>query len=192
MAYPTSTAVPFVEPVKQEIKWKTLITPFDQGEENRRQKWLFPKRDLTLKYNYLTKAQMNILWAYYLSMKGAYTAFNFFLPYSDTYVKEYVGTGDASTTVFNLPAKTSSSYTLYVDDVAKTAGGVDWTFASAGGTDGADKATFNSAPAAGAYITFSFTGFLKVRCRFEDTFDYDTFTTYLMGTGVKLKGLLNA
>lgn len=192
MAYPSSTSVAYVEPVKQEIKYKTLISTFDGGVETRKQKWLYPRRDITLQYKYLTKAQMNILWAYYLSMKGGYTAFNFFLSYSDTYVKEYVGTGDASTTIFNLPAKTSSSYTLYKNDVALTAGGVDWTFGSGSGTDGADKATMTVAPASGAKLTFSFTGFLKVRCRFEDNFDYDTFTTYLMTCGIKLKGILNA
>jgi hypothetical protein len=192
MAYPSSTSVPYLEPVKQEIKYKTLISTFDGGLETRKQKWLYPKRDITLQYKYLSKTQMNTLWAFYKTNAGGYSAFNFFLNYSDTYVKEYVGTGNGATTVFNLPAKTSSTYTLYKNDVALTAGGVDWTFGSASGTDGADKATMIVAPTVGAKLTFSFTGYLKIRCRFEDNFDYDTLVTYLMSVGIKLRGLLNA
>ena len=44
-------------------------------------------------------------------------AFNFFMPTLNanpyTYVGEYVGTGDASTTVFNLPCRTSASVRGY-------------------------------------------------------------------------------
>lgn len=194
--YPEITSVPWINPLSQSIRWKTRVSNFDElGAEQRKQKWLFPKRDLTLKYRLLTRAKARTLWQFYIDQKGRFQSWFFFMQESDadTYMKEYVGTGDGSTTVFNLPSKLASSYTLYVNNVAKTGGGVDYTFAAEGGLDGADKVTFTSAPASGLYITWSFTGQLKIRSRFaEDNLDFETFFTRLITTGVKTRGLLNA
>lgn len=192
-AFPSLSSAPAANPFHEEMEFKTLISQFDDlGEEKRKKKWLYPKRNITFQYNYITKAQGKTLWQFYLARGGSYEAFNVFYEFSDSYVDEYVGTGDGATTVFNLPAKTSSSYTLKVDGVDKEAGGVDYTFGSAGGTDGADKVTFESAPASGTRITWSFTGYLKVRARFtEDKYTWETFYDRLVVAGLPLKGLLN-
>lgn len=195
-AYPEISSVPWINPLKQSIKFKTLFSNFDElGEEQRKQKKLFPTRDLALKYRLLTRTKARILWQFYIDRGGAFQAFNFFMQEADadTYVKEYVGTGDGSTVDFNLPSKLAASYTLYVDNVAKTPGGVDYTFSAEGGTDGADKATFTAAPSAGLYITWSFTGRLKIGSRFkEDNLDFETFYTRLITMGLETIGLLNA
>jgi hypothetical protein len=192
--YPATSSVAYAEPLTEGIQWKTLATQFDDlGVEQRKQKWLYPKRIITLHYRFITKAEARTLWAFYIARKGSYEAFSFFYPVSNTYTTEYVGTGDGTTLVFNLPCKTASSYTLYVDGVAQTAGGTDYTFGALGGADGADKATFVAAPADGARITFSFTGYLKVRARFaEDNMDFETFYDRLINSELKLQGLLNA
>lgn len=194
--FPDVTSVPYENPIKESIRFKTLVSSFDElGEAQTRQKWLYPKRDVTLKYKHISLSEAQTIWQFYIARRGRYQAFNFFYPtgWEKAYVGEYVGTGDASTVNFNLPSKLASSYTLYVDGVAKTGGGVDYTFSAEGGTDQADKVTFIAAPAAGAYITWSFTGRLKIRARFdEDIFDYETFYARLVNTGITLQGILNA
>ena len=186
------------EPLPLTIQFKTLVSQFDNlGEEQRKQKWLYPKRHPRIIYQGISKANTRTLFQFYLDRKGAYEAFNFFLGSatyaSNTYEGEYVGTGDGATTVFNLPAKNSSAYTVYKNGVAQSGGGVDYTFSAGTGTDGADKITFVAAPAAGARITYDFTGTLKIRCTFaEDNLDFDSFYDRVANMGLQLKGHLNA
>lgn len=180
-------------PLTEQIEWKTLFSNFDDlGEERRKQKWLYPRRNISLKYNYISQSNIDTLWEFYVARKGSYEAFNLFWPVSNSYTSEYIGTGDDSTVTWNLPSKTASSYTLYKDGVELTGGGTDYTFNAAAGADGADSVTLVVAPAAGERLSFSFTGYLKIRCRFmEDKFSYDIFAKALHVSGVELKGLLN-
>ena len=186
--------IPVLEPLSQAGAFKTLVSTYDDaGEEKRRRKWLYVKRSFTLKYKGISKANGRTLYEFFCARYGRYEAFSFFYPFSETYTGEYVGTGDASTVVWNLPSKTASSYTLYKNGAALTAGGVDWTFASGGGADGADKATLATAPASGERLTFDFTGYLKVRARFaEDMMSFDTFYNLIATTGIQIQGLLNS
>jgi len=192
--FPAYSTVEYGNPVVEEMQFKTLFSNFDDlGEERRKRKWLYPKRLITLQYNNITKANGRTLFNFYIARSGAYDAFTFFKYELETYTGEYVGTGDGSTVVFNLPAKTSATYTLYVDDVEQTAGGTDWTFGALGGADGCDKATFEAAPASGTRITYDFTGYLKIRCRFkEDNMSFETFMNTYRTVGIKLQGLLNS
>jgi hypothetical protein len=198
--FPEVSEVGFKSPIGQSIRFKTLVSTFDElGEEKRRQKWLYPKRDIRLQYEWISKASAETLWEFYLARKGAYEGFNFFLPEPKaeypSYTGEYVGTGDGSTEVFYLPCKTSSSRTVYVAGTSQ-AEGSDYDFTAGGGADGADKIDFSSSgmvtPSAGERITIDFTGILKVHCRFaEDYQDFDTFWDRLVTMGILLKGLLN-
>ena len=193
--FPDIATVPREEPEAEEIEFRTLRSRFeDLGHPSRKQKWLYPRRNLSVGHPKVSKAQGLILWAFYLARKGAFEAFNLFYPNTNTYVTEYVGTGDGSTTVFNLPSKSASSYTLYVDGAAKTGGGTDYTFSSGGGTDGADKVTFagGSIPADGARVTWSFYGYLKVHGRFaEDKLSWEQFYNRLASVSLKIAGELN-
>jgi hypothetical protein len=182
-----------MEPWSESIQFRTLKSRFeDLGHPSRKKKWLFPRRNPPIKYRDLTKANGRTLFQFYVDRGGSYEAFNLFCPNSDTYSGEYVGTGNGSTLIFNLPSKLATSYTLYVDNVAKTGGGVDYTFSSEGGADGADKVTFAAAPADGARITFNFTGYLKIHgCFAEDNLDFETFYNRLVNMGMKINGELN-
>lgn len=196
--FPEMSDAPYAIPLKIEIEHKTLISNFDDlGAESRKQKWLYPKRNIYLAFNHITKAQAQTLWQFYLARLGSYEAFNFFIPTMqdnpNSYDGEYVGTGDGATVIFNLPSRTSSARTLYVDSVAQTDGGTDYTFSGLGGADGADKVTFTAAPASGTRVTLDFTGFLKIRCRFaDDNLAWAEFFDRLVQSELKLKGLLNA
>lgn len=192
--YPEASSIPWDNPESHTLMFRTLTSSYGQsGEEQSKQKWLYPKREVgPLQYTNIDKADAETLWQFYLDRKGAYEVFNFFDANSDNYEGEYVGTGDGSTTVFNLPGKSTSSRTVKIDGVSQTEG-VDYTFSALGGTDGADEITFGSAPNEGEYITIDFTGILKVQCQFkEDKLKYETFYNILTIIGIELKGRLNA
>jgi len=274
-------------PLIEKIRWKTLTSSFEElGEEQRKQKWLFPRRDLVLKFPALSSSQARELWDFYVARKGSFEAFNLFYDSigksTDTYSNEYVGTGDGSTYIFNLPSKNASSYTVYVDGIAQTEG-TNYEIEIGGGEDGADRLafighvtnevratgdgsttdfsytldhspvkpssltvhytisgtsytatddgsgnisgtdcsgtityetgdvsltfttapdngtditndyTYYNPPAVGQRITFDFTGYLKVRCRFaQDTASFEHFIYSATRVGIELRGLLNA
>ena len=196
-AFPEITSVPFINPVVEQLQFKTLITNFDDlGREQRKQKNLYPKRAITLKFEWLTKLQAQVLYQFYIDRAGAFNVFKFFLPsprgvQNYSYVKEYVGTGDGATRVYSLPSRAAAAYTVYIDSVAKSSPS-DYSFSVLGGPDGEDKITFVDQVNAGGRITFSFTGQLKVVCRFkDDELSFESFFDKLVNTGVQLQGLLN-
>lgn len=195
-AFPEITSVPFGDPVIQQIQFKTIINGFDDlGREQRKQKWLYPRRLITLRYPYISKAEVQTLFQFYILRAGAFGAFSFFYPCplgnNYSYLQEYVGTGDGSTLSYNAPSKLASSYTLYVDSVAQEIT-TDYSFTVEDGPDGEDLITFVSAPSSGERITFSFTGRLKVRSRFkEDKLTFEEFYDRLINSGLQLQGLLN-
>lgn len=189
LAVDTSAA----NPLHEEIEFRTLKGVFEGvGQESRKQKWLYPKRHYTLQYNYITVAEARTLWEFYKARKGSYELFSLFLPWSNTYTEEYVGTGDGTTTAFNVPGKTISSYTFYQDTTTLTET-TDYTIDATGGTDGEAELNLVVAAPAGERITCDFSGYLKVRVRFmDDIFSFDTFYNTLVTFGIKLKGDLNA
>lgn len=191
--YPENSSIAFENPFPYGFEFKTGRSRFGgEGEEIRTQRWLYPKPEVgPLKYQWITKANFQTLWEFYQARAGAFGEFNFFFPNSHTWVDIYVGAGDGSQTVWNLPCKTSSSRELKIDNVAQTEG-VDYTFSAGGGSDGADQATFPAAPGTGEYLTLSFTGLLKVRLTFaDDKLKVDEFYDRLVKYGVKFNGHLN-
>lgn len=195
-AFPAYEDIGFANPLSIRLRFKTLISNFnDLGEEKRRRKWLYPKRDITLSYEFITKANATTLWQFYMDRYGAYGAFRFFMSLGHIvpYEGEYVGTGDGSTTTYNLPSHQGGSVKIYLDGIEQTGGGVDYTFTSQGGADNADKVVFTVAPGDGERITMDFAGILVVRCRFkEDELTFDEFYNLLTTLGVELRGLLNS
>ena len=193
--YPENSSIAFENPFPYGFEFKTGRSRFGgEGEEIRTQRWLYPKPQVgPLKYQWITKAEFRTLWEFYQARAGAFGEFNFFFPNSNTWVDIYVGTGDGTTDVFNLPCKTSSSRTLKVDGVSQTEG-VDYAFTAGGGVDGADKVDFSggTTPPAGDYITLNFTGLLKCRLTYaDDKLSVDEFYDRLVKHGIKFNGHLN-
>lgn len=179
-------------PLQEKIIWKTLTSRFeDLGVETRKQKWLYPKRDFSLLFKNLPAADADTLWQFYVARKGSLEAFSYFLPWIKTYTGEYVGSGDGSTTAFNVSGKTISAYTFYQDTTTLTET-TDYTISATGGSDGEAQLNLVVAAAGGERITVDFTGYLKVRCRFlNDDYSFDTFYNTIVNSGLELKGLLN-
>ena len=203
--YPEVGTVGFANPMQVQIETKTLFSNFDDaGEEQRKQKWAYPRRNVQLRYNYISKEDAEVLWSFYIARGGAFEAFNFFWPEPATtypsYIAEYAATGDGTAEVFNLPSRTAAAYTLHSTTALGVASdlteGVDYNFTATGGEDGADKIDFSDSamtpPALGDRLTWSFTGTLKIRCRYaEDIYTFNMFFDRLSTSGVIIKGLLN-
>ncbi len=70
--YPTNTSAPMKNPIRMGFRFKTLISEFeDLGEEKRRQKKIFPTRDLNIAYEWITVAEARIIWQFYQARAGA-------------------------------------------------------------------------------------------------------------------------
>jgi len=188
--YPSYSEVPYSNPRILEPVHKTLVSNFnDMGVEQRKRKWLFHKWNVTLKYTALSKANARTLWQFFIARDGMYGGFHWIDGFVDSYVGEYFGTGDGSTVTFDLPFATDTTHVIYVAGVEKTET-TDYTINADAGTDGGDSITFNSAPTKGARLTCDFTGYLKIRCRFDnDAYSFEQFYNLITNVGVKLIGL---
>jgi len=185
--FPTDPAP--IYPLVIEPEWKTLISNLDGGGEDRRQKWLYPKYNVRLKYSPLTKAEMQTLWNFYLARRGAYEAFYIYDLVSMDHDGQYCATADGSTDIFDLPGKATSSQTIYLDGIEQTVT-TDYSILTGGGESDSDRVDFVSAPAAGAIVTADFTGFLRMRVRFaQDKLSREMFSYLLFNHGLELKGL---
>jgi len=185
-------AVTISTPFTEKIQFQTIKgSAGNTSRYLRKRRMLFPKRQVTLSFDTKVIADIETLFAFFIARAGGFETFTYFFPRTSIYVKEYVGVGDGVTTVFDTPSKTASSVTVYVDNVAKTGGGTDYTLAT-GGSDGGDKITFVVAPDDGAKILMSFTGYYRLRAYFaQDSMDFDTFYQVLGSTGLVLQGVLN-
>lgn len=189
--FPESSPTPNYPLVVTPV-FKTGIVDLGAGGEQRRAAWAFPKYDVEVHYNALTPAEADTIWQFYHARKGAYEAFYIYdlslvASVSFTHVGMYCGTGDGTTDTFDLPGRSTSSRTAYIDGAEEATA----TFLTGGGTESADRVEFVSAPPAGTIITADFTGHLRIRCRFaEDAMPREMFVRNLMRYGViRLKGL---
>jgi len=176
-----------------EPEWRTLVSTFDSGKEQRRQKWTFAKYNVHLVYNVLSpQSEMQALWDFYMARKGSSEAFYFYTSDLDTgpWNGLYVGRGDGSTTVFDIPGKSTSSQKIYINGQEQGSG---WEILSGGGDGNSDRVQFTAAPASGDLITCDFAGFMRIRCRFkEDRMSRERFCYACYHTGLELKGLAAA
>lgn len=186
-----------VYPVVITPVWGTLVSDFDSGNEQRRQKLLYAKYDVQLQMRAVSAADLQTLWDFYQARKGAAGAFYFYDPrpangITVSHTGLYVGTGDGSTEIFDIPGKSTSSQTIYVDGTEQTVT-TDYAILTGGGDGSADRVDFVVAPGNGQIITCDFTGTLRIRCRFaQDSLSFEWFMVLLTNIGLQLKGLAPA
>lgn len=173
--------------------WRTDIVELDDGVEQRRTNWLFPVFDVLVNYSKLTAAEAQTLWQFYMARRGASLAFHIYdlsllasLSFSQA-TALYMATADGTTTIYDLPGRSTSGQTIYVDGVED--GSV--SILTGGGDGGADRASWASAPAQGAVLSAEFTGHLRMKVRFEqDRLPRELFMTDLFRCGsIALKGV---
>ena len=184
LAYPI-----IIEPV-----WDTLIHMTDSGAEQRRQKSLYPRFDVKLRLSGVDTSDAQTIWDFYMARKGAFESFYFFDPTPDMgvateYDDLYIGAGDGSTEIFDIPGKSTSSQVIYVDGVTQTLT-TDYVILTGGGSGSADRVDFVTAPSLAQSISCDFTGKLRIKCRFaEDRLSKELFVRLLYNFGIELKGL---
>jgi len=176
-----------------EPEYNTLISNYDGGGEQRRSKLLYPKYNVTIQYKNLSLAEGKNLWEFYEARHGADEAFYIYdlsLLFGQAFNHNglYCGTGDGTTDTFDIPGRSTSSQTIYVDGVDDT---TNTTILVGGGVSNSDRVQFDvAAPASGIIITADFTGYLRIRVRFkEDKLPRQLFISKLYSYGIKLKGL---
>lgn len=181
-------------PLIIEPEWNTLVHTTDAGAEQRRQKALYPKFNVRFQLfgKEITDAQT--VYDFFMARKGSFESFYFFDPSPDagivtSYDNLYIGAGDASTEVFNLPGKSTSNQVIYIDGAEQTLT-TDYVILTGGGDGSADRVDFVTPPADSETIACDFTGKLRINCRFaQDKMPKILFMTVLFNYGIELKGL---
>lgn len=177
-------------------RFKTIVSGMDSGAEERTAKWAFPKYDVTVKYEALSAVDAQILWNFFLARKGSAEAFYIYdlsllASVSKSHEDQYVGTGDGSTTTFDIPGRSTSSHDIYIDGVEESDS--NYSILTGGGVSSSDRVQFTSAPSSGEIITADFAGYLRIRARFaQDVMSSEMFMTVLFNMGLELKGLAAA
>lgn len=175
-------------------KWQTLISPMGANGEQRTAKQLYPQFDVTVNFAVVPDHdEVMVLWDFYQARKGAYEGFYIYDPrlHASIYPAHtglYIDTADGSTTTFDIPGRSTSSQTIYVDSVEQTSG---ITILTGGGSSSSDRVQFTSAPSTGGIITCDFTGIMRIPVRFlHDRQTFEMFATTLFRTGaIELFGL---
>jgi hypothetical protein len=189
--FPKLSVISSDNPIVETINFKNIKVGYgDMSQERVKQKWEYPKRDLNLKYTWISKADARTIWNFYLARGGSWEAFLFFYNFISVYEDEFVAITNGFDNSFILPSVAAINYTLYLNNVQLNAGS-DYFFYSEGAIQGMDFVDMAVAPDAGSILTWSFTGKLVTRCRFEDDLqNFETFHNRLSKMGIKLKGLL--
>jgi uncharacterized protein (TIGR02217 family) len=190
--FPETVALAY--PIIIEPVWDTLIHITDSGAEQRRQKSLYPRFNVSFQLKGKSAADAQTIWDFFMARKGSFESFYFFDPAPDmsiltSYDDLYIGTGDGVTEVFDIPGKSTSSQVIYVDGATQTLT-TDYVILTGGGDGSADRVDFVTAPALGTAISCDFSGKLRINCRFAyDKLSKELFTTILFNFGIELKGL---
>jgi len=168
-------------------RWKTNISGYDTGSEQRIAKRQFAVFDFKLKFPSLSKADAQSIWNFYNARKGAFQAFYIFAPESETHEGLFVAEGDGSRDIFDLPGKSTSTRTLYRNGQLQSSG---FTYLTASGEGGADQVEFTTAPAAGDIISIDMTCILRAKVRFkEDRLPKEYFDHLIYAYGIELVGV---
>ncbi len=142
-------------------KWRTLVTEFESGKEQRRSMWASRLAQFIVRKRFVSKSDVGTLRSFFSARKGQFDFFWFDNPDDNQVTNESIGTGDGSTTVFNLakyPVQTAAgTFEMRVNGspVSATLSNDDVNFVS--------KATFSVAPANGAAITGDYKFYYVVR-----------------------------
>lgn len=87
--------------VEGKINYKTQVTQFESGTEQRRKKWANPKRQWTLHYKNRTSTEMSNVRTFFAGKYGAYSSFTWTSPLDST---EYTVRFDDDSFAYSLKA----------------------------------------------------------------------------------------
>jgi uncharacterized protein (TIGR02217 family) len=178
------------QPIVRTYEWDNVVQRVTSGKEMRYAKWTWPIHHWALDFNYLyddpdnlyalnTDTDLRTIEGLYNQMQGSFGAFFLDDPDDDATQNEFLGTGDGSTTQFQL-VRTRGGFSEPMQSPASLAGGplpvaYDNGTPQPGFTVGSTGIlTFSSAPAAGHRITADFQYYFLARFE-EDKQDFEKF-----------------
>lgn len=174
-----------------EASYPVEIVESRSGIEQRRALSAFPRHKVRVKWERDMNAatRVNTLWDFYRQTRGALLPFVYF-DFDDarTWTEVYVGTGNGSALVFDLPMLNGSSVTVKVNGTTKTPT-THYTIAAGAGANGRDKLTFTAgnAPASGALVTVTFTGRRSFAMRIaSEALSYSVMSALIYSTGLEM------
>lgn len=185
-------------PIAKSPIWKTNIQESMSGKEIRTAVMTYPRWQFTLAYEFLRSAaafkELQQLADFYNARYGAFDDFLFNDESDNTVTAEVFGTGDGTTTDFQLlrrlytagfsePVQNlNAAPSIFINAALRTVT-THYTISSLGAV------TFVTPPAAAAVLTW--TGTFYYRCRFaKDSMDYEQFMKELWSTKkVELKSI---
>ncbi len=175
LVYPALAGITF--PYSRVYEWKSSIKEAVSGKESAIQYRRYPKVRWEINYEFLrdniTVSDLKAIIGLHNALGGRYDTFLYTDPYFSSVTAESFGTGNGTTTAFQLIAKFQNSGgpgaseriqnfngspSIFKDGVPQTGGGVHYTLGPTG------IVTFTSAPSAGQALTW--TGLFYYRCRF--------------------------
>ena len=171
--------------VKVAPRFSTRVQSSVSGRETRAKFMLYPLWDITIGFEFLRTGQagseLDTLAGFFMQVAGSWDSFLFQVPNDSSVTDMNFGTGDGTTTVFQLirrrgaggfsfaePVQNPTAVTaVKINGVTKTPG----TNYTVGGTG---LITFTAAPAVADVLTW--TGTFYYRCRLlDDTADFTRF-----------------
>ena len=152
--------------------WKTKIKTATSGRERRRKQWSYPRWRIKISHEVVRDVagsnELARLFAFVNLHAGQYLEFSYFDTYDNAVVDQAFGTGDGTTTVFQLQRTGGDGAILFTEPVLSApVVSVKVNGTTTAVTVGANGlVTFASAPAAGAALTW--TGTFMFLVRFEE------------------------
>ncbi len=169
-------------PVVRTPIFKTLTQQSSSGEENRVALWTSPRWQWTLSFNFLRDGANNefrTLVAFFLERRGSYDSFLFSDPDDNSISGQTLGTGDGTTTSFQL-IRNFGGYIepVLAPDSSNIAVSVGGSPTTAYNLETGGVVQFTTPPPAGAAVTATFGYFWP--CRFlADQVDFSKFMNRL-------------
>ena len=153
--------------IKQRPITSTLIGKADSGAEYRTSRYQYPLYEFDIDIPYLSQSDYNNLIGFFNQQGGPFLPFYFTHDNDSAVVAQGFGTGDGTTTQFQL-SKSSGSY--WNEPIAGVNGTpsiyVNGTLTTPSSISPSGLVTFSSSPAAGAALTW--TGNYYYLVRFKD------------------------
>ncbi len=146
------------------IEFRTDVTTMESGSEQRRAKDVFPRYNGRAILMHISKSDAYKVINFYRQMRGRWQSWYMFSPYYCYNTNLFVSVGDGTTQTWDLPGKSTSSRTIYVNGVKDTG----YSISVGTGDGGADVLTMNTPPSEGSVLTCDFIGFQRMKVRFKE------------------------
>jgi len=106
-------------------QFRTSLTDFDSGTEQRNMRWRFPKRTFINVYKLMafSAIQRDAIYEFFQNRSGSYDLFWYFDFQDRKWVDQYVGRGDGVTQTYDVPGILTTTVTLdTIDNILTEAG----------------------------------------------------------------------